>query len=121
MTAIGDVPLVPLEVHQGSDVRFAVEWWADQAGTVPVAVSDAVGGVTASDQDTEPLLLDLGLYITIGGAGNNIVTVDVPGADTELLDPLLKGVWDFTLVSVAGEQRKVARGPARIHRSTVTP
>ena len=110
--AINDVPRVSLEVHIGASLRFGAEWWADKDQTVPVPVASVLCSVKADPDGL--VLLDIGAHASVVA---NVVTVDVDGSVTGTLDPLDKGVWDFILVSADGETKKVARGPARIHRS----
>lgn len=109
---INDVPRVALEVHIGASLRFGAEWWADAEQTVAVPVASVLCTVKAEPDGA--VLLDIGAHASIA---SNIVSVDVDDTVTGALDPLDKGVWDFILVSADGETKKVARGPARIHRS----
>lgn len=111
---INDVARVGLEIHRGADVVFDVEWWADKDETDPVDLDTAYGQVRSENTEAGELLVDLGAYTTVL---DNKAMVRVPADITADLEPNDRAVWDFFLVSVAGETKKVSRGTARIHRS----
>lgn len=110
---INDVPRADLEIHMGASLVFGCEWWADKAGTVPVAITALVGAVKA-DTTEEEVLLDFADHVALD---ENTALVNVPPLVTAALEPLSRGVWDVMLVNADGETKKVVRGNARIHRS----
>jgi hypothetical protein len=111
---INDVPRADLEIHLNADLRFDVEWWDDEAETVPVPLADCLS-VVKRNATEDTILLDIGAHTVVAG---NVASVQVTPADMAAagVEPLDRGVWDMVLVSVAGETKKVARGEARIHR-----
>jgi hypothetical protein len=108
-TAIGDVSEVDLIIHRNADLTFSLEWWEDDAATVPVNVEAMLCLVKASDLDEEALL-DVGSFATFV---DNVASVDVPAATTLAL-LAGKGVWDCILVAEDGRQVKFMRGTAFI-------
>lgn len=114
MTAtIGEVEQVDLDIHQNSDLTFGFQWFADEADTDPVVITDAFGMVRKTTLSEVPTL-DFADYITIAG---HEVSVLVPADVTKDLEPMSNGIWDFFIVGEGVGQRMTVRGSARIYRS----
>lgn len=111
--AIGDVPRVDLEIHQGSDISFEFQWWLDAAETQPMPLSGAFGAVKDDSTEVE-FVLDFADYINVNA---NSALVMVPANVTVDIEPFQRGVWDFTLIAETGERKKVARGNVACHKS----
>lgn len=110
---IGGVGLVNLDIFKGQDLSVDIKWWADEAKTTWVRVGSVVSLAKVQDQ----VVLDIGYYCSIDSDG--IVHLNISGATTAMLAPVVYARWDMELTSAdSGEVRKLA-GRLRI-RDEVT-
>lgn len=103
---INDVPRVELLVHANADLVFHVEWWSDKAMTTPVPLS-AVDGAIAGGGERHVLAP---FSVIVG----NRASVRVPAATINAWAAFDQGQWEYILVALSGERRKVGRGPAKL-------
>lgn len=111
---INDVPRADLEIHRYADLRFDVEWWLDKEETVPVPLAGIEGMVLTESTDDAEVILDLSepAHSTVVG---NRASIHVLADVTEGLAINDRAVWYLSLLSEAGETKRIARGTARIH------
>ena len=109
---IGDVPKVDLVVVTNADTAFMVEWWEDEARTIPVSIASAKCQVRDA---AGALVLDLGPHFTFL---DNTASLRFPAAQAALLDAVEDASWDLVLVSSAGETKRAASGNARVVEGT---
>lgn len=115
---IGEVQRVNLNIQQGADLVFDVEWWEDVEHTVPIPIAEVRSHARAAYEDTEPLL-DIGAYATVIGEDANIAHISVPASVTKDVPVVDRGVWDLELVNANNDEtKKIMRGVVRVHRET---
>lgn len=105
---IGGAQLVNITIYRTSGFQFSGEWWADEAETVPIAIT-AISSLVTWQGETK---LNVGSFATFTA---NTFVVDVLSANTGALDPALDDEcqWFFELKS-ATQETNTFQGNVRI-------
>lgn len=112
MKIIGDVQKVQLQIFQGADLNFDIDWF-EADGTTPIEMSDVASQIRESPGGE--VVLDLTGYIRIDDDTPNVAHVSVPASVTAELPVMYRIPWDLNAIAAgSGEVKKMMRGTANI-------